>query len=191
MKPAAPGAGPRAAGKVRVATAWLGGCSGCHMSFLDLDERLLDLAKVADLVHSPIADVKRFPPDVDVALVEGALANEEHVETLREIRARSKVLVAFGDCAVTGNVTAIRNALGEALPVLDRAYRDGALLQPQLPHEPGIVPPLLDRVLPLHQLVRVDLWLPGCPPHPDLIFQVLVDLVEGRKPDLSGRLRFG
>ncbi len=179
--------GPRA----RVATVWLGGCSGCHMSFLDMDERLLDLAPRLDLVFSPIADAKVFPEDVLVTLVEGAVCNEEHVEMARRVRARSRLVVAFGDCAVTGNVTAIRNALGSALPVLDRAYRDAADLQPQLPYEPGIVPRLLDRVLPLHQVIAVDAFLPGCPPHADLIHAILVDVLEGRTPSLQGKLRYG
>ncbi len=177
--------------KPRVATVWLGGCSGCHMSFLDMDERLLDLAAKMDLVFSPVADVKVFPEDVDVALLEGAVCNEEHLHTVRAVRARSKKVVAFGDCAVTGNVTAIRNALGAALPVLERAYRDPVNLNPQLPLEPGIVPPLLDRVLPLHQVITVDAWLPGCPPHADLIHSVLLDLLAGRTPDLAGHLKFG
>src|SRR5689334_4735722 len=93
----------------RIATAWLGGCSGCHMSFLDLDERLLELATMVDVVFTPIADTKDFPEDVDVTLVEGAVANEDHLEMLARIRARSRVVAALGDCAVTGNVTALRN----------------------------------------------------------------------------------
>jgi NAD-reducing hydrogenase small subunit len=179
------------AGKARVATAWLGGCSGCHMSFLDLDERLLDLAERMELVYSPLCDVKVFPEGVDVALVEGACANEEHLVAARIIRARSRVVIAFGDCAVTGNVTAIRNSLGSALPVLDRAYRDAADLQPGLPEEAGIVPRLLDRVLPLHQVIAVDAWLPGCPPDAGLIHAALLDALAGRLPDLRGRLRYG
>jgi NAD-reducing hydrogenase small subunit len=161
------------------------------MSFLDLDERLLDLAAAMDLVFSPIADVKVFPEGVDVALVEGAVGNEEHLHAARAVRQRSRLVVAFGDCAVSGNVTAIRNALGGALPVLERAYRDPADLQPQVPSQPGIVPPLLDRVLPLHQVVPVDAWLPGCPPSADLIHSVLLDLLAGRLPALAGRLKFG
>jgi NAD-reducing hydrogenase small subunit len=175
----------------RVATVWLGGCSGCHMSFLDMDERLLDVAARMDLVYSPILDVKRFPRDVDVTLVEGAVANEDHLHHAWTIRERSRVVVSFGDCAVTGNVTALRNVLGEAEPVLRRAYLELAERAPQLPVEPGIVPPLLDDVRPLHQVIPVDYFLPGCPPSADLIHHVLVELVEGRTPDLSGRIRFG
>jgi NAD-reducing hydrogenase small subunit len=90
-----------------------------------------------------------------------------------------------------GNVTAIRNSLGSALPVLERAYRDGADANPRIPDEPGIVPRLLDRVVPVHQVVQVDVFLPGCPPHPDLIHAALTDLLAGRKPDLAGKAHFG
>ncbi len=175
----------------RVATAWLGGCSGCHMSFLDLDERLLDLAGKIDLVYSPIADRKAFPEDVDLTLVEGAVVNEENLEFIKKVRANTRLLVAFGDCAVTGNVPAIRNALGTALSVLDRAYRDPRLVNPQLPREPGIVPALLDRVRPLHEVVKVDAFLPGCPPAPDLIHAVLVDALAGNVPSVAGKAIFG
>ena len=193
MDPLKPGTSPAAppGRKARVATVWLGGCSGCHMSFLDMDERLLDLAPLIDLVFSPIADVKTFPAAVDVTLVEGAVCNEDHLVMARAVRANSGLVVSFGDCAGTGNVTAIRNALGGAAPVLERAYLELADLQPQLPSEPGIVPVLLDRVLPLHQVIQVDAFLPGCPPSADLIHAVLLDLLAGRKPDLSGKVRFG
>ena len=176
---------------VRLATVWLGGCSGCHMSFLDLDERLIDLASRIRVVYSPIVDVKAFPEHVDVTLVEGAVANEDHLRLIRTVRERTKMLVAFGDCAVTGNVTALRNPLGRAEPVLQRAYIENATIQKRLPQSEGIVPALLDRVLPVHQVVPVDLFLPGCPPGADLIYSVLTDLLEGRTPDLSGRLKYG
>jgi NAD-reducing hydrogenase small subunit len=161
------------------------------MSFLDLDERLLDLAPRIELAYSPIADAKVFPEGVAVTLVEGAVCNEEHLVMARRIRACSRVVVAFGDCAVTGNVSAIRNALGSALPVLQRAYHDLADVTPRIPDAEGIVPKLLDRVLPLHQVIPVDLFLPGCPPHADLIHQVLVDVLDGRTPSLEGKLRYG
>jgi NAD-reducing hydrogenase small subunit len=177
--------------KARVATAWMGGCSGCHMSFLDLDERLIELATKIDLVYSPVVDVKEFPENVDVTLVEGAICNEEHLHQIKLIRERTKILISFGDCAVAGNVTAMRNVLGKAEPVLQRAYIENVTLKPQIPHEPGIVPPLLDRVLSVHDVVDVDVFLPGCPPSADIIHFALSELLAGRQPDLTGRLIYG
>ena len=156
-------------GSSKIATVWLGGCSGCHMSFLDLDEWLIDLAPKADLVFSPILDVKEYPENVDVVLVEGALANEDYLEMIHKVRARTKVIVSFGDCAVTGNVTAMRNPLGKAENVLRRAYLEGADLNPQIPNAPGIVPSLLERVLQVHEVVPVEFYLPGCRRRPDWI----------------------
>lgn len=178
--------------RLKFATVWLGGCSGCHMSFLDLDEWLFDLARVADVVYSPVVDTKEYPEDVDVCLVEGAVANEDNLEMILKIRQRTKVVVAFGDCAVTGNVTALRNPLGGAEPALKRAYLDPTNLRPQVPREPGVVPPLLDRVLPLHEAVPVDFFLPGCPPPAARIKAFLEELLAGRAPHLSGaHLKFG
>ena len=179
----------------RVATAWLGGCSGCHMSLLDLDERLLELAPRLTLVASPLCDAKGFPEDVAVALVEGAVCTDEQAALARRLRSRSRVLVALGDCAVDGNVTALRNPLGGARAVLDRAYLDLADLRPgvppRVPEAPGLLPVLLDRVRPLHEVVEVDLFLPGCPPAPALLHAALVALLDGRRPDLSGILHRG
>ena len=177
---------------LRIATVWLGGCSGCHMSFLDLDEWLIDLSQKADLVFSPILDVKEYPENVDVVLVEGAIANEDHLEMIHKVRARTKVIVSFGDCAVTGNVTAMRNPLGKAENVLRRAYLEGADLNPQIPNAPGIVPSLLDRVLPVHEVVPVEFYLPGCPPPADRIRALLEQVIEGKTPQLSGKdIKFG
>jgi NAD-reducing hydrogenase small subunit len=178
--------------RLKFATVWLGGCSGCHMSFLDLDEWLFDLALVADVVYSPVVDAKEYPESVDVCLVEGAVANEDNLEMILKIRQRTRVVVAFGDCAVTGNVTALRNPLGGAEPVLKRAYLDPANLRPQVPREPGVVPPLLDRVLPLHEAVPVDFFLPGCPPPAARIKAFLQELLAGKAPQLAGEnLKFG
>ncbi len=178
--------------RLKLATVWFGGCSGCHMSFLDLDEWLFELARVADVVYSPVVDTKEYPEGVDVCLIEGAVANADHLELARQIRQRTRVLVAFGDCAVTGNVTALRNPLGGAEPVLRRAYLDPALLRPQIPAEPGVVPPLLDRVMPLHEAVPVDFFLPGCPPPAPRIRALLEALIEGRAPHLvAENLKFG
>ncbi|MGA2714192.1 MAG: oxidoreductase [Bryobacteraceae bacterium] len=176
------------AARPRLATVWLGGCSGCHMSFLDLDERLIDLAGIADLCYSPIMDVKEFPDRVDVTLVEGAVANEDHLRTIRLIRRRTRILVAFGDCAVTGNVTALRN-LFSVEDVLNRAYRESAIVV-GVPTGNDIVPRLLDRVLRIHDVVPVDHFLPGCPPSADAIFAFVSDLLAGRAPAVEGR-KFG
>lgn len=179
--------------RLKLATVWLGGCSGCHMSFLDLDEWLLVLAQKVDMVYSPLMDVKAYPEGVDVVLVEGAVANEDHLEMIRTVRDRSDYLIAFGDCAVTGNVTAIRNVFPGADAVLQRSYQDGTNLNPQIPTAFGIVPPLLDRVNPVHQVVPVDLYLPGCPPPADRIQRVLEALLMGEAPTMAGRdmIQFG
>ena len=169
---------------------WLGGCSGCHMSFLDLDEFLIDLSSAADVVFSPLCDRKDYPDGVDVALVEGAIANVEHLETIRAVRARTRTLVSFGDCAVTGNVTALRNPLGKALAVLERAYLEGVEGQAAVPHVR--VPALLDRVTPVHAVVPVDVYLPGCPPPAARIRAALEQLLAGRPPHLvGGDIAFG
>lgn len=178
--------------RLKLATIWLGGCSGCHMSFLDLDEWLIDLAAQVDLVYSPFADIKEYPQGVDIVLVEGAIANEDHVKTIQKVRERSHILVSFGDCAVTGNVTALRNPLGIAQPVLERSYVENADTHPQIPHEPGIVPPLIDKVIPVHHLVTVDIYMPGCPPSAHRIKAVLEPLLKGEQPQLQGReIKFG
>ena len=184
-KKAKPDAGKPAA--LRLATVWFGGCSGCHMSFLDLDEWLITLAGQVRLVYSPIADIKEYPEGVDVALIEGAVANDEHLHLIRQVRQRTKHLVSFGDCAVTGNVTAMRNPLGTAEPVLRRAYLEGADIAAQIPAEPGILPVLLDRVLPVHEVVHVDTFLSGCPPPADRIRSVLEQVLAGKQPVLAGR----
>ncbi len=178
--------------RLRLATVWLGGCSGCHMSFLDLDEWLIDLAKMADIVFTPLADFKEFPANVDVTLVEGAVANEDHFHFIQLVRARSRVLLAFGDCAVTGNVTALRNSLGSAVPVLERGYLELADVNPRIPSERDIVPPLLERVRPVHQVVPVDYYMPGCPPPAERIRAVLENVLRGEPPHLEGRdIQFG
>ncbi|MBZ8181088.1 NADH-quinone oxidoreductase subunit B family protein [Oscillatoria salina] len=180
--------------KIRLATVWLAGCSGCHMSFLDLDEWLIDLAEKVDVVYSPVgSDIKEYPENVDVVLVEGAIANEENLELIQIIRERSKFLISFGDCAVTANVPAMRNMLRGADPVLRRCYLELGDETPQLPNAPGIVPPLLAQVRPVHEVVTVDLFIPGCPPDAERIRATLEPLINGEKPQMVGRemLKFG
>lgn len=174
--------------KARVATAWLDGCSGCHMSLVDMDEGLIALAEKIDLVYSPLVDIKEFPENVDVTLVEGAVNNTDEVEKIRLIRERTKVLISLGDCAVTGNVPSMRNAWKRE-EVLQRAYVENAQQDPQIPSRD--VPALLPRALPIHQVVSVDLFLPGCPPPTAAIAFALTELLDGRVPDLAGHTRFG
>jgi NAD-reducing hydrogenase small subunit len=173
--------------KIRLATVWLGGCSGCHMSFLDLDEKLIELAELADLVYSPIADVKEFPADVDVTLVEGAVANTDHLELIQQVRTHSRLVVSFGDCAVTGNVTLLRNRFGVD-DLLTQLYAEGPGNAPPTGHE-EVTPTLLPRVLPVHQVVKVDAFIPGCPPDPYRIWMAVSALLAGEPVVLEPALR--
>ena len=173
--------------KPTLATVWLDGCSGCHMSFLDMDERLFDIAERADIVYSPLIDVKSYPEPVDFCLVEGAVSSEDDLRKILHVRQRTGTLISFGDCAVTANVPAMRNPIG-VQPLLDRAYVENVTLNPGIPV--SVVPKLLAMARPVHRVVEVDVFLPGCPPSADLIYQSLVDLLEGRTPDTHGA-RFG
>lgn len=180
--------------KVRLATVWFGGCSGCHMSFLDLDEFLIDLAGLVEIVYSPVVDMKEYPENVDVCLIEGAICNEDNLELLHKIRQRTKVLVSFGDCAVTANVPAIRNQLGldNAESVLQRAYIESVQDNPRIPKEDGIVPSLLERVMPVHEVVHVEHFLPGCPPAAAHIKALVSQMLSNVEPKLEGKqIKFG
>lgn len=174
--------------KLKLATVWLDGCSGCHMSFLDMDERLLELAELVDLVYSPLVDAKEFPDEVDIALVEGAVASVDDEAKIRKIRAHSRMLVAMGDCAITGNVSAMRNTIGP-VAVLNRAYIENASAQPQIPCV--VVPKLLPRVRPIHEFVKVDVFLPGCPPSAETFHTALTALINGEPLDISALTHFG
>ncbi|HSV85582.1 MAG TPA: NADP oxidoreductase [Levilinea sp.] len=175
--------------KIRFATIWLDGCSGCHMSFLDIDDRLLTLADKVDVVFSPLVDTKHFPENVDITLVEGALGSEEDLHKIQLIRKNTRVLVSFGDCAVTANISSVRNPFGRE-ETLKSIYLDKeALGNTRIPDE--VVPALLPAALPLHHVVKVDVFIQGCPPSADTIFFAISELVEGRTPDLTALTRFG
>jgi NAD-reducing hydrogenase small subunit len=172
----------------RIATVWLDGCSGCHMSFLDLDERLIELSGLVDVVYTPLIDTKEYPEQVDVVLVEGAVGSEEDLEKLKRVRERTEILVSFGDCAVNGNVPSYRNMFSIE-EIMGRAYLENVDLEPRIPDQ--VVPRHLPRERPIHEHVKVDIFLQGCPPPADTIYALLKGLVEGNVPDLTALTRFG
>lgn len=178
--------------KKKLATVWLGGCSGCHMSLLDIDERILDVVKLADIVKSPIVDGKEMP-EVDIALVEGSVTSDEHFREILHIRKQAKILIAFGDCAVMTNVTGMRNYF-PLKEVIDTAYVNAVSndAEGELPNHPCLLK-LNDKVVPLQEVVTVDFVIPGCPPDADTIFYVLFELLNDRLPDLSKvkKLKYG
>ena len=174
--------------KTRIATVWLDGCSGCHMSFLDMDERLLAIADRIGLVYSPLVDTKEFPENVDLTIVEGAVSSEEDLHKIRLVRSRTKLLMALGDCAVTSNVPGMRNYFSRDA-ILRRAYVENVTANPGVPTE--VIPALLPKSKPIHEYVKVDIFVPGCPPNAEIIFSAVAALLEGRKPDLDNNVRFG
>lgn len=175
-------------GRLTVATAWLDGCSGCHMSLLDIDEKLFDLAARVDVVYSPLVDAKHLPEHVDIGILEGSISNEDDLEKARAFRRHCKLLVSLGDCAVTGNVPAMRNPF-KLEQVMDRAYLENVDTRPVIPVV--CVPKLLRTVQPVHAVVSVDIYVPGCPPNADAIWHVLAELTEGRVPRPGALTRFG
>jgi NAD-reducing hydrogenase small subunit len=174
--------------RARLATVWLDGCSGCHMSVLDIDEAIIAIAKRVEVVYGPLVDAQEFPKAVDVVLIEGAISSQEDLEKIRLIRQRSKLVIALGDCAVTGNVPAMRNQIAPR-KLLERIYIEGVQENPGIPTEG--VPALLRHAIPVHEVVKVDLHVPGCPPPAAAIAFVLGELLDGRVPDLSSKVKFG
>ena len=174
--------------KVKIGTCWLDGCSGCHMSLLDVDESIVTILRKADIVYGPLVDAQEWPEGTDVAIIEGAVSSQDDRELVQTARARSKYLIALGDCAVNGNVPSMRNGIA-VRKLLERVYVEGADVSAGIPTDG--VPPLLRQAEPLRQTVKVDLHVPGCPPRPNAILMVLSELLEGREPDLGSKLRFG
>jgi NAD-reducing hydrogenase small subunit len=172
--------------KPKIATASLAGCFGCHMSLLDIDDRILKLIELVDFDKSPIDDIKTFTGRCRLGIIEGGCCNQENVEVLREFRRHCDVLVALGDCATMGGLPALRNGI-PLQACLEEAYRDGPTVHNPsgaIPNDPEI-PLLLDKVHPLSDIVKVDVSLPGCPPSADAIWEAVTALLEGRAPHLT------
>jgi NAD-reducing hydrogenase small subunit len=174
--------------KVKLATVWLDGCSGCHMSLLDMDEGVIALASKVDLVYGPLVDAQEFPEGVDVTLVEGAVSSMEDVHKIQQIRQRTNLLISLGDCAVTANVPGMRNSIPVS-KLLQRVYVEGSDEGKIVPTDG--VPPLMNHARPLHEFVKVDIYVPGCPPPANAILNVVTDLLEGRKPEVKPNVKFG
>ncbi|MCW7541115.1 NADP oxidoreductase [Aquabacterium sp. A7-Y] len=174
--------------KPRLATCSLAGCFGCHMSLLDIDERLLELVDLVDLDRSPLDDKKAFDVPVDLGLVEGGCASEHNVQVLREFREHCRWLVSVGACAINGGVPALRNTIG-LRACLEEAYVRGPTVEAgaSIPDDEDL-PLLLDRVYPCHEIVKIDGFLPGCPPSADAIWTALTALLTGQAPRLPYRL---
>ncbi len=174
--------------KVTVATAWLDGCAGCHMSVLDLDEVLLSLAPRIQVVFGPLVDAQHYPESVDLALVEGAVSNSDDWALITTIRRNSRLVVALGDCAVTSNVPSMRNTI-PVNRLLERVYLQGTEGSKVVPTDG--VPSLARNVVPLHDAVKIDVHIPGCPPPPAVIAAVLMQVLDGRKVELPAIAKFG
>jgi NAD-reducing hydrogenase small subunit len=182
------GGAKAAAKKIRLATNWFDACSGCHMSVLDIDEKILDLLQHVDIVYGPLVDIKEVPENIDVSIVEGAIASYHDLELIQEMRDKSDILVALGDCAINGNVPSMRNYFFNE-DVFARAYEENVTHNPVIPTDG--VPKLLRRVRPVHEIVKVDLHIPGCPPPSDAIYEGLKLLLEGTVPEEFPFSRFG
>jgi len=175
--------------KVKIATSWLDVCAGCHMSLLDIDEAIIDIANAVEFTRSPITDIKEFP-EVDVGIISGAIGNTEQEEEARELREKCKILVVLGDCACFGGIPSMRNVFSKE-EVLRRVYIETeSTKEGKIPSSPEI-PPLLEKALPVNAVVKVDCFVPGCPPRAEAIKYVLTELLQGRIPVLpSEMMRF-
>jgi len=169
--------------KIKISTCSLGGCFGCHMSILDIDEKLIELAGVIEFTRTPLTDIKQITQS-DIGIIEGGVCNLENLEVLTEYRQKTKVLVAMGACAITGGLPAMRNQFS-LKECLDESYVNGVgIINPHIPNDPEI-PLLLDKVHPLHETVKIDYFLPGCPPAAESIWTFLQSLIKGEPVDYA------
>jgi len=170
-----------------VATAALASCFGCHMSLLDIDERILDLIELVEFNKSPIDDIKKFTKQCDIGIIEGGCCNSENVAVLKDFRKNCNILISLGECAIMGGLPAMRNGI-PIKECLDEAYLDGPSVEgcndeKIIPNDDEL-PMILDRVYPCHEIVKIDYFLPGCAPRADLIWDALVALITGKELDL-------
>ncbi len=175
--------------KPKVATASLAGCFGCHMSILDIDDRILKLIELVDFDKSPVDDIKKFTGRCAIGLIEGGCCNEENVHNLQDFRKNCDILISLGDCATMGGIPAMRNNI-PLQECLDEAYLNGPTVhnpENKIPSDPEL-PLLLDKVYPCHEVVKIDYHIPGCPPSADTIWQTLVALLNGTDADLPYEL---
>ena len=173
--------------KPTIATGHFTGCFGCHMSLLDIDERILDLVELVEFRKSPVNDIKRFDGPVDIGLIEGGVSNNENIEFLKMFREHCRILVSVGACAITGGVPAMRNTISLE-ECLREAYLDGpSVTDGIIPNDPDI-PVMLDRVYPCHEVVKIDYFIPGCPPSGDTLWAALTALLRGEAPQLPYQL---
>lgn len=170
--------------KIKVATTSLAGCFGCHMSLLDIDQRLFTLLEHIEFDRSPLTDIKNCSPDCDIGIVEGGLCNTENIHVLREFRRNCKILIALGACAINGGLPAQRNHWPLAVLLEEVYHTSPGPANGMIPNDPELPLPL-DRVHPIHEVVHVDYAIPGCPPSGDAIWKVLTDLLAGREPELG------
>lgn len=168
--------------KVKIATDWLAACAGCHMSLLDIDERLVKLLELVEFTSSPITDLKHPPKEgVTVGILTGAISNTHNIEVAKMMRERAKILVAVGDCATFGGIVAMRNLAGTEA-CLKRAYLETeSTVDGLIPNSPELGWPL-DQVTGVDKVVKVDVFIPGCPPSADTLFFALSELLAGRIP---------
>ena len=169
-----------------VATASLAGCFGCHMSILDIDDRILQLFEIVEFNKSPIDDIKKFTKKCDIGLIEGGCCNSENVHVLKDFREHCKILISLGECAIMGGLPAMRNGI-PIRECLEEAYLNGLTVtgnsEKIVPNDPEL-PMLLDKVYPCHEVVKIDYYLPGCPPRADLIWDALAALISSEEMKL-------
>ncbi len=169
-----------------VATTSLAGCFGCHMSILDIDDRILKLIELVEFNKSPVDDIKTFTKQCDIGIIEGGVCNSENVEVLKDFRKNCKILISLGECAIMGGLPALRNNI-PVQECIEEAYLNGPTVQCNeekiLPNDDEL-PMILDRVYPCHEIVKIDYYLPGCPPRADLIWNALEALITGNEMNL-------